>query len=154
MAANVDKLKCDLASPEFRHGVEQLFWELVGVSGVVVYIRLFAPDERSYLARLTCDGYDAEPIDCKFVDHATRQCVETAWPRGDAIFEQWIKFRHPNLFICWEQDAGGLIHHPEWRVRKAWMKTKNPIVAYLNFLRELLHLPVRGYTRLTPSIQS
>ncbi|MBI3477352.1 MAG: hypothetical protein HY010_16590 [Acidobacteria bacterium] len=154
MAANTDKLESDLASPEFCHGVDQLFWELVDASGIIVYIRLFAPDDRSYLARFTCESYAEEPIDCKFVDSVTRQCVETAWPQGNATFEQWIKFKDPHLFVCWEQDAGGIKQHPDWRDRKAWMKTRNPIVAYLNFLRELLNLPTRGYTRQPHSTQS
>lgn len=149
-----DKLRADLASPDFLHGVDQLFWEPVEVCGNVVYIRVFAPDERSYLAQFTCERYGEEPIDCKFVDPTTRQCIESAWPRGNGTFEQWIKFKHPHLFICWEQDATGLIHHAEWRVRRAWMKTINPIVAYLNFLRERLNLPMLGYDRRPPSTQS
>jgi len=151
MAAEIDKLGADLISAEFTHGVDQQFWKLIERIGDIVYIRLFAPDDRSYLARFTCTKYGAEPIDCKFVDSETRQCIEAAWPRGNDIFERWIKFKHPHLFICWEQDAGGLTHHPEWRERKAWMKATNQIVAYLNFLRELLHLPVRGYDRLPAS---
>jgi len=147
MATNLDKLETDLGSPEFGHGVGQFFWELVERSGTVVYIRLLAPDDRTFLARFTCENYGDEPIDCKFVDPDTRECIEAAWPRGDAVFEQWIKFKHPHLFICWEQDADGIKHHEEWRARKAWLKTTSPIVAYLNFLRELLYLPVRGYTR-------
>jgi hypothetical protein len=154
MATDGDRLDADLGSPEFRHGVDQLFWDLVECSGAVVYIRLFAPDDRSYLARFTCESYREEPIDCKFVDPDTHECVEAAWPRGDAAFEQWIKFKQPHLFICWEQDAGGIKQHPDWRPRKAWMKTNNPIVAYLNFLREMLHLPMRGYTRQPRSTQS
>ncbi len=154
MATNLGNLEADLCSPEFRHGVDQLFWEMVDRSSNVVCIRLFAPDGRSYLARFTCEGYGDEPMDCKFIDPDTRQCVEAAWPRGNSIFEQWIKFKHPNLFICWEQDAGGIKQHPDWRARKAWMKTCNPIVAYLNFLRELLNLPIRGYTRQPPLTRS
>ena len=151
MATDGDKLDAALASPEFVHGIDQLFWELVERSGDVVYMRLLAPDDRSYLARFTCEKYGEEPIDCKFVDSQTRACTEAAWPKGDPAFEQWIKFRHPHLFICWEQDAGGIKQHPDWRQRKAWMKTKNPIISNLNFLREMLHLPIRGYTRLSLS---
>ena len=151
--ATDDKLKVDLNSPEFQHGVDQLFWKLVDVVGNQVYVCLLAPDDRCYLARFTCEKYGEEPVDCKFVDPTTRECVEAAWPRGNGTFEQWIKFKHPNLFVCWEQDATGLVHHPEWKVRKAWARTKNPIVAYLNFLRERLNLPMWGYDRQPPSKQ-
>ena len=146
-----DKLDDDLASPEFQHGVDHLFWELVERSGDRVYIRLFAADDRPYLAEFNCTSYGQEPIECRFVDPATHQCVESAWPHGNGTFEQWIKFKSPNLFVCWDQDAAGLRHHPEWRDRKAWTRTKNEITAYLNFLRELLNLPIRGYQRQLPS---
>ena len=150
MATDGDKLGGDLESTEFRHGVDQSFWGMAHRTDAAVYVRLFAPDDRSYLACFTCENYGEEPLDCKFVDTGTHECMEAAWPRGDAAFEQWIKFKHPNLFICWEQDAGGLKHHPEWRVRKAWMKSKNPIVTYLNFLRERLWLPMHGYLHQAP----
>lgn len=143
----VDKLDSDLASLEFKHGVEQLFWEFVERTEDIVYIRLVSPDERVYLGQFNCVKYGDEPIECKFVDPVTRQCIESAWPRGNTTFEQWIKFKSPHLFICWDQDAAGLRHHADWRDRKAWMKTQNQIVAYLNFLREILNLPVRGYQR-------
>ena len=142
-----DKLDSDLASPEFKHGVEQLFWEFVDRTGDVVYIRLIAPDESVYLGQFNCVKYGQEPIECKFVDPVTRQCIESAWPRGNTTFEQWIKFKSPHLFICWDQDAAGLKHHADWRDRKAWTKTQNQIVAYLNFLREILNVPMRGYQR-------
>jgi hypothetical protein len=151
MATGEDKLRNDLESPEFSHGADQLFWALVERTGAVVYVRVFAPDDRTYLARFTCEKYGEEPIDCKFVDSASRQCVESAWPQGDAAFEQWIKFKAPHLFICWDQDASGIRHHEDWRPRKAWMKTTNPIVTYLNFLRERLNLPIHGYRRQPPS---
>jgi len=154
MADNGSKLESDLASHEFRHGVEQHFWELVEKSGLVVYIRLFASDDRSYLGRFTCVSYGDEPIDCKFVDDENRECVASAWPRGDTRFEQWIKFKPEHLFICWDQDATAINnHHQDWRQRKAWTKSTNQIVAYLNFLRKLLHLPENGYSRQPPSIQ-
>ncbi len=142
-----DKLALDLASPEFRHGVEQRFWELVERADETVYVRLFAPDDREYLAQLRCEKYGDEPIEGKFVDPETRACVESAWPIGNPTFEQWVKFKSPNLFICWDQDADAVSRHQEWRPRKAWLKTTNQIVAYLNFLRELLNVPARGYQR-------
>jgi hypothetical protein len=148
-----DKLIEDLSSPEFQHGVDQLFWELVDRSDAAVFVRLFAPDQRNYLARFTCEKYGEQPLDCKFVDEQSRACVESAWPRGNATFEQWIKFRSPHLFICWDQDASGISHHENWRPLKAWLKTKNPMVAYLNFLREMLNLPSKGYQRQRRSTQ-
>ena len=144
-----DKLQDDLNSAEFRHGVDQLFWELVQRDGMTVYIRLFAADQRSFLGRFSCEKYGEQPIDCKFVDPETHACVESAWPRGNPIFEQWVKFRTPHLFVCWDQDADGIKHHEDWRPRKAWTKTTNQVVAYLNFLRGLLNLPKNGYERRT-----
>jgi hypothetical protein len=148
-----DRLDEDLTSPEFQHGVDQLFWELVDRSGSLVFVRLFAPDGRSYLVRFACEKYAEQPLDGRFVDEQTRVCIESAWPRGNAVFEQWIKFKSPHLFICWDQDAGGISHHENWRPLKAWLKTQNPIVAYLNFLREMLNLPARGYQRQPVSKQ-
>ncbi|MBZ5631465.1 MAG: hypothetical protein LAO06_21635 [Acidobacteriia bacterium] len=140
-------------SAEFKHGVAHLFWELVERAGAVVWVRMFAPDGRTYLVRLSCEKYGEEPIDGKFVDESTRACVESAWPTGNAVFEQWIKFKAGNLFICWDQDAGGIGHHQDWRPRRAWQKNEIQIVAYLNFLREMLHLPARGYDRRPTSAQ-
>lgn len=150
MALPIEKLTTDLNSPEFLHGTGQRFWELVEQSGMVIFICLYAADKRGYIARFDCDSYGAEPIACRFVDTATRQCVASAWPQGNSTFEQWVKFREGNLFICWDQDRLGISHHPDWRCRKAWSKHPNQIVSYLDFLRRLLHLPILGYLQQTP----
>ena len=43
------------------------FWELVERADETVYVRLFAPDDREYLAQLWCEKYGDEPIEGKFV---------------------------------------------------------------------------------------
>lgn len=141
----------DLSSTEFQHGVRQQFWELLkqDLDTETVYVRLRAPDDRSYVIAFLCNHYGEQAIDGRFVDSETLQCVASAWPQGDAAFEQWIKFKDApgHLFICWDQDRSGIGHHQEWALRKAWKRSKNQLVAYLDFLRQLLWIPARGYLR-------
>jgi len=147
MDNRLQRLTADLESIAFLHGVEQGFWELVTHEEFLVRVRLNAPDTRSYLVQLDCREYGDEPIAGQFVD-ADGHCVQLAWPPGNGTFQQWIKNQNPHLFICWDQDRTGIEkHHPEWKVRKAWTKNKNQLVAYLDFLRRLLHLPALGYER-------
>jgi hypothetical protein len=147
--ASAAKLQRDLNSEEFAHGVRQGFWELIERTDAKLYIRMFAPDERSYVLSLACDSYWDEPLEGHFVDPVTRQVMASAWPEGNAVFEQWVKFKN-HFFICWPEDRGGIRHHSDWKVLKAWQKP-NQLVSYLNFVRQLLHLKSRGYTRLTIS---
>ena len=144
-----ERLIADLESAEFKHGVRQGFWKKVEQEGSLLYVRVLAADDRAYLAQLDCTGYGEDPIACRFVDPATRQCVATAWPQGNGTFGQWIKFQDGNLFICWDQDRLGIGHHQEWRGKRAWTRSHNQLVAYLDFLRQMLHVPARGYTRCT-----
>jgi hypothetical protein len=145
--ASIDDLIRDINSEEFQHGVSQGFWEFQERSDWLLYVILRAPDDCEYLARLDCSSYGDEPILGQFVDLKTRQCIASAWPKGDSVFAQWVKFEPGNLFLCWDQDRAGIKHHPDWRERRAWTKKRNQLVAYLNFLRELLHLPRHGYQR-------
>jgi len=145
MGAEIDRLARDLSSPEFLHGVEQAFWEFVAREQDFVYIRFHAPDGRSFIARLLCSDYWNEPIGCVFVDCTNREPGRTAWPDGNGKFEQWIKFRDANPFICWDQDRFGIVHHLDWKGRKAWQKQPNQIVGYVEFLRQMLHVGSRGY---------
>lgn len=137
----------DLESAEFLHGVEQRFWEFVDRSGPLLYVRLCAPDDRTFLLELECSGYRKEPMRGRFVAEDTRQCFVASWPRGNATFQQWVKLDPSNLFICWDQDRAGIQHHTDWKGREAWKKSGNPVVAYLEFMRQLLHNPARGYER-------
>jgi hypothetical protein len=149
MGVNPDWLERDLTSPEFLHGVEQGFWQLVQRDNNFVFVLLLAPDRRSFLARLDCSQYWDEPIRCVFVDKQTHAETQQAWPDGNTQFEQWIKFRNQPHFVCWDQDRGGIEHHPDRKGLKAWQKNPNQLVAYLNFLRQMLYLPDRGYRRTT-----
>jgi hypothetical protein len=143
----LDRLGADLASPTFQHGVDQGFWGFLSRDEFIVRVCLFAPDERSFHIELNCTSYGDEPIAGRFVN-AAGQSVPEAWPCGNPTFEQWIKFRGTDRFICWDQDRIAVNqHHQDWKGRKAWKKKNNQIVTYLNFLRELLHLPARGYDR-------
>jgi hypothetical protein len=146
--ASGSRLEEDLRSHEFRHGVAQQFWRIVDRDGDSLFVEVTACDDRKYQMRLDCSSYGDEPIDGKFVDPETRGCIETAWPRGDPTFEQWVKFKGPDLFICWDQDRTGIARHVDWRPRKAWTKDENQLFRYLDFMRELLHLPRLGYLRL------
>src|SRR5262245_26336117 len=107
-------LQRDLASEEFAHGVRQGFWELIDQTETKLFIRMYAPDESSYLLSLACDCYGDEPLEGRFVDPETRQVVASAWPQGNAVFEQWVKFRNDH-FICWREDRGGIRHHFDWK---------------------------------------
>lgn len=147
MESEPDRLARDIDSPEFLHGAEQGFWEFDTRDKNFVYVRLNAPDGRVFMARLDCASYWEEPICCEFVDPEDRTPKQSAWPNGNQHFEQWIKFRNAPHFICWDQDRAGIARHPEWKAHKAWQKRPNQIVAYLDFLRQTLYLPIRGYTR-------
>lgn len=153
--ADLDK---DLSSAEFMVGVEQEFWSIPERSGHLVYVTLFAPDGRSFMAQLDCSSYWEQPIRCLFVNPATKTVDLNFWPHGNQQFEQWIKFRpSPNPpFICWPQDRGAIEigRHFDWQPEKQWQRQENQIVAYLNFLRKMLHVPANGYLRksnTTPS---
>jgi len=147
MGAEADRLGSDLASPEFAHGVEQGFWELVSREQDVVSILLHAPDGRDFLARMECSDYWTGPIGCQFVDPSDGQVKAAAWPDGNGDFAQWVKFSGPPHFICWHQDRFAFQHHQEWKVLKEWQGKPSQIVAYLDFLRRMLHIPARGYNR-------
>lgn len=149
--ADTSRLILDLESKEFEHGVHQRFWELVERAEWFVYVRLYAADDRTYIIELDCTNYGEEPIRGRFVAEKSRECRSDAWPHGNAAFGQWVKFKDPELFICWDQDRDGIRHHAEWRQRKAWAKQKNQLVAYLDFLRSLLHLEAKGYDRQVES---
>jgi hypothetical protein len=138
-------LETDLVSPEILDGVEQGFWSAPERDGNAVYVSLYAPDERAFLARLECSSYWDEPIECLFVDSKTRAVELAAWPDGSAQFEKWIKFKSNPPFICWDQDRRGIGYHQEWKPLKQWQKNQNQILSYLIFLRRMLHLPVNGY---------
>jgi len=143
--ASANQLEEDLLSTEVQHGVVQQFWKFVDRAADVLFFELAARGGAKYLIRLDCVGYGAEPIDGKFVDASTRACVAAAWPRGNSVFEQWVKFKDNTLFICWDQDRSGVAHHGEWGPRKAWTRGKNQLFRYLDFMRGLLNLPSLGY---------
>jgi len=145
-------LNADLTSVEYLHGVEQGFWGMPERVGDLVYITLNAPDDSTFVGQFDCSFYWEQPIRCLFVDPETRKVDLSCWPQGNAHFEQWIKFKTtpPNLpFICWDQDRGGMDigGHKDWLSLKKWQSEKNQIVAYLNFLRRLLHIEANGYLR-------
>lgn len=140
-----DALAADLRSPEFRSGVERGFWRLIDRVGMRIYIEVFAWTGDNYVLELTCDRYRDEPCLGRFVDPDTRQCVASAWPRGDGPFGGWFKWSPNELFVCWPGDRGALAYHPEWRAWQHWRKTPNPVVQYLEFVRPCLTIPGRGY---------
>lgn len=145
----MDKLATDLVSPEYLHGVEQRFWGQPDRHGDAVYIPVHGPDGRIFLGQFDCSGYGEHPIRCLFVNPDTRQVDLKFWPDGDAEFERWVKFKAARPFICWPQDRGAIDigGHRDWQSSKEWQKEQNQIVAYLNFLRTMLHVRARGYCR-------
>jgi hypothetical protein len=140
------KLLEDLESDAFKGGVNNCFWDLDSVIGNSVYVWVYAPDDQAYLMKLECSSYGDEPILGWFLDPVTREHKQSAYPRGDARFEGWVKFQHWPTFICWDQDRGGIEQHTDWWSLKRW-QTPNQIVTYLDFFRGLLHNPANGYER-------
>lgn len=140
-----DLLAQDLASNEFLAGVEREFWRLVERVGDRVYVDCFAWDGDTYVLELTCNQYAVEPCLGRFVDPQTRRCVASAWPSGDGTFGTWFKWQPQHLFICWPGDRAGIQHHSDWRARAHWTKTGNPLVQYLEFIRQCLTIRARGY---------
>jgi len=146
----LDRLTANLGSLEFLRGVNRQFWRLIERAGDRVYVECFAWDGIGYVLELTCDRYADEPCLGRFVDPGTRQCVSQAWPTGDGVFGTWFKWQQGNLFICWPGDRDAIGRHPEWRVSEHWKKTGNPLVQYLEFVRECLTIRSRGYQPRTP----
>jgi hypothetical protein len=141
-----DLLDRDIGSASFVAGVDQRFWRLERRDGLTLYVTLLAFDGTEYLLRLDCRDYGEEAIEGLFVDSETNTCVDKAWPRGNGTFSQWIKFTGSDLFVCWDQDRGGIRRHAEWRPLKKWTRTPNQLVAYLTFLSRLVQLPAYGHT--------
>ncbi len=140
-----DKLEELLVAPEFAHGVHQEFWRLIERRGDWAYVEVWASDGDSYIVELECDRLEAEPIRCRFVDPHTYECRSEAWPKGNNVFEGWFKSTPGNYFICWPKDRGGVEQHAEWRPQAAWRGSKNQVVQHLEFIRQCLMLPARGY---------
>lgn len=145
------KLLADIDSEAFKKGEKNHFWELDEIIGKKVYVWLYAPDDQAFLLEAECSNYGDEPILGSFVDSVSRRRVLSAYPKGDPVFEQWVKFQSEPPFICWDQDRGGIEHHPEWKARQAWKKddddNMNQLVSYLDFMRRLLHMVANGYRR-------
>lgn len=140
-----DTVAASLNSPEFERGISQEFWELQEVVRHLVYVVMTARDGERYHLELQCDSYGSEPIRGRFVDSGSLACVSTAWPTGNATFAGWFKWSPNELFICWPGDRGGIEHHADWRALQHWCKTSNQLVQYLEFIRQCLTLPARGY---------
>ena len=149
-----DRLTADLGSVEFLRGVERDFWRLIERIGDRVYVECIAWDGSRFVLELTCDRYGDEPCLGRFADPQSHQCVSDAWPAGDGTFGTWFKWQPGNLFICWHGDRAGIGHHPEWRAREHWKKTTNPLVQYLEFVRECLTIRARGYQPRMPLRQA
>lgn len=136
----------DVMSAAFQHGINQGFWKLIEQIDNRVYINICARDQTWFLLELECTDYGKQAILGRFVDVNNRECIASAWPRGNGLFEGWIKFNPGNLFICWDQDRKGIEHHyGEWFARQAWKKGKNQIIAYIEHIHHLLWLPKYGY---------
>lgn len=141
----LDDLDSLISKPEFAHGVHQEFWRPVERRGDRLYLEVWAFDGGSYTLELECDQLETEPIRGRFVDPKTYECREDAWPKGNSTFDGWFKSTAGNLFICWPKDRGGVEHHIEWRPQALWRGSKNQVVQHLEFIRQCLMLPARGY---------
>lgn len=140
-----DALDLLLAAREFTDGVDQEFWRLIERRGERLYLEVWAHDGVSYVLELECDRLEAEPIRGRFVDPDTFESRADAWPRGNETFAGWFKWTPNDLFICWPKDRGGVAHHAEWRPQAAWRGSKNQVLQHLEFIRQCLMLPARGY---------
>jgi hypothetical protein len=140
-----DPLAADLDSSAFKLGVEREFWRLVRREGNRVYVECFAWNGDNYVLEVNCDQYIIEPCLGRFVNPETGKCDATDWPQGTDTFYGWFKWKPGELFVCWPGDRAGIAHHPNWRALEHWRKTKNPLVQYLEFIRECLTIRARGY---------
>lgn len=139
------QLLTDLSSVDFARGADQEFWKLEKRVDSTVYVTMFAMDGDTYLLEMQCDRYGEEPILGRFVDAKSYACVSSAWPMGNEVFGGWFKWQPNDLFICWPGDRGGLQRHADWRTQGRWRQSKNQLVDYLEFVRQCLNLPARGY---------
>jgi hypothetical protein len=143
--ARPDRIDELLNAPEIAWGVDQEFWRFIERSGHCLYFQVWAYDGESYVLELECDRLEAEPIRGRFVDPKTLECQTEAWPKGNNVFEGWFKWTPGNFFICWPKDRGGVEHHGEWRPQASWRNAKNQVLQHLEFVRQCLTLPARGY---------
>jgi hypothetical protein len=143
--ASRDALLAALTSPEVQRGQSSGFWKFLDRDEDVLYFEMYAWDGDSYVIQLTCDRYGDEAIRGLFVDPASRKCTVEAWPHGDGTFTGWFKYGSNDFFICWPGDRGGIERHGEWRGHQYWKKERNQLHQYLEFIRQCLNLPARGY---------
>lgn len=141
----VDRLDQLLGAPAIAWGAEQGFWRFIERIDHRVFFEVWAHDGDSYVLELECDRLGAEPLRGRFVTPNTYECREDAWPKGNEIFQGWFKWTPENFFICWPKDRGGIEHHTEWRAQASWRNTKNQVLQHLEFIRQCLSLPSRGY---------
>lgn len=142
--AKID-LDAALEDGRIQRGEASEFWRCRERDGHIVYFNVTAWDGDCYLLELSCDRFWDEPIRGRFADPDTKQCLSSAWPRGDQTFAGWFKWDPSNLFICWPADRGGIEHHTDWRILKYWQKDPNPLHQYLEFIRKCLNLRSLGY---------
>jgi hypothetical protein len=143
--ANTDRLDEFLAGPDISWGANQEFWRFIERIDERLYFEVWAFDGDTYILELACDCLETEPIRGRFVEPKSYECQMGAWPKGNNVFEGWFKWTPGNFFICWPKDRGGIEHHPEWRQQALWRNSKNQVFQHLEFVRQCLMLPARGY---------
>src|SRR2546430_3030572 len=65
----------------------------------VVHLRVSARDGERYIVRYECVGYPEESPSVVFVNESGSKMDPSAWPAGDAEFDQIVK-PPPNCFLC------------------------------------------------------
>ena len=145
-SSKLDLLQNHIDSKEFRHGVQQGFWTLLERCEHILLVQFSAMDDEEYLMKLDCDRYGQQAIGGKFVDPISKDCITTAWPAGNGVFEGWVKWKPGNFFLCWPGDRFGIQHHSDWVARLQWQGEPNQLVKYLNFIRRLLWKKTWGYS--------
>lgn len=108
---------------------------------VLLYLSLPARDGQRYRIQFLCDSYRSKAPDPVFVDDNGSKMTRSAWPRGDAYFDQYIK-PPPHCFICMPLSRTGLEKHPEWRqdaTAEVWNSQKHTLLDLANFFSRLLN---------------
>lgn len=114
-------------------------WQLER-EGDLIYFSLAARDGERYRLRIDCDRYRTLAPDPVFVDAAGSKTTMSAWPKGTAYLDQYIK-PPPNCFVCMPLSRSGLQHHGDWVAStvEVWDPAKHSLLDHFNFFQRLLN---------------
>lgn len=134
----------DTIKANFRLGVLDHRFRLIKVEWPLVFIGVFASDDREYVLRFNCDGYPQRAPTAGLWSLETNAALEAArWPRSNggrvsAVFNMGWKAGTALYMPC---DREAIEGHDQWRheMPSKWWRPSDGIIQYLEQVHELLH---------------